>query len=276
MIKNYIIVIENHSCDYAKINVANKYEEHSPEGLKMTVPKDMNDVVLNPQQQASPMKKLLSKSAQITGGGPFDMLLAASMAQVEGQAGLLHSRLDQSPQGSLPSTVDKSDDSRFKNILATVLKHEGRTYVQKDGSESSRFGILQSTAGAFGYKGNVKNMSRAQAEAIYKKIWAKSGSASLPYPLSLVHFDTYVNSPAAAMKLLNKSGGNAETYLAMRARRYSRLAELRPERYGRYLKGWMKRIADLRNITAEHTVISRFAQNDILPADGTKNSIIKA
>src|SRR5271169_1352909 len=182
------------------MSIAN-YEERSSEGLEMTVPKDMNDVVLNPQQQVSLITKLLSKSAQITGASPFEMLLSSSMAQVEDQAALLRNGLSHPFPGSLPSPVEKGGDSRFKNILAVVLKHEGSAYVQKDGSESSRFGILQSTAREFGYKGNVKNMSRAQAGAIYKKIWDKSGAASLSYPLSLVHFDTYVNSPAAAMKL---------------------------------------------------------------------------
>ncbi len=70
--------------------------------------------------------------------------------------------------------------------------------------ESSRFGILQSTAKEYGYKGNIRNITRADAEAIYKKIWDKSGAASLSYPLSLVHFDTYVNSPAAASKAVEK------------------------------------------------------------------------
>lgn len=240
----------------------------------MTVPKDINGLVSDPQQ-VSLISKLLSKSAQVAGGSAFQMLLNESLTQLGNQsASRYNAEAFLNTYGS--PKVETGSDGMFKYILATVLKHEGSAYVQKDGSESSKYGILQSTAKEFGYHGNVKNLSRHQAEAIYRKIWDKSGAASLPYPLSLVHFDTYVNSPAAAVKLLGKSGGNADKYLAMRAQRYTRLAELRPDRYGRYLKGWMNRIADLRNITGEHAVLSRFAKNDTLKDDGTGNTVLKA
>ncbi len=241
----------------------------------MTLPEDISGLVPDPQQ-ASLLSKLLSKSAQVQGGSSFQMLLAATVSQIGSQAASLHNGAAHFLHASGSPMVDQGNDARFKQILATVLKHEGSAYVQRDGSESSKFGILQSTAREFGYKGSIRNMSRAQAEAVYKKIWDRSGAASLPYPLSLVHFDTYVNSPTAAMKLLGKSGGSAEAYLAMRARRYTRLAELRPARYGRYLKGWMNRVADLRNITAEHTVLSRFAGKNAGTAGGTERTIIKA
>ncbi len=230
----------------------------------------MKDLSLNPQQQILLISKLLSKGAQAAGSNSFDALLEASLGQVENQL---------SPQAlpaSNPALVNEGDNSRFKEILATVLKHEGSAYVHNDGgAESSKFGILQSTAREHGYKGNIKNITMADAEAIYKKIWDKSGAASLPYPLSLVHFDTYVNSPAAAVKLLKKSAGSTDAYLAMRAHRYTRLAELRPARYGKYLKGWINRVADLRNITAGHELLRNFALNGISPADKTENKIIK-
>ncbi|MBF0560364.1 MAG: hypothetical protein HQL08_16480, partial [Nitrospirae bacterium] len=101
-------------------------------------------------------------------------------------------------------------------------------------------------------------------------------SASLPYPLSLVHFDTYVNSPAAAVKLLKKSGGNTGAYLSMRAQRYTRLAELRPERYAKYLKGWMNRVADLRNIASANSVLNSFAFNSVDPSGNTGNNNVKS
>ncbi|MBI5848162.1 MAG: hypothetical protein HZB31_09480 [Nitrospirae bacterium] len=144
----------------------------------------------------------------------------------------------------------------FKEILKVVLKHEGSSYVKKDGMrESSKMGILQSTANEFGYKGDIKDLTRADAEAIYKKIWNRSGAAKLPYPLSLIHFDTYVNSPAAARKILAKSEGNVDTYLDMRGQRFQRLAQRRPARFGRYLKGWMARVDHLKQISTEYAQI---------------------
>ncbi|HXW68451.1 MAG TPA: glycosyl hydrolase 108 family protein [Dissulfurispiraceae bacterium] len=239
----------------------------------------MKDLSLNPQQQILLISELLSKGTPAAGSNSFEALLEASLGQVEKQA----APLDKGPAVqclpplpvSGPALMKEGGRSRFKEILATVLKHEGSAYVQKDGgTEASKFGILQSTAGAYGYKGNIRNITRAEAEAIYKQIWDKSGAESLPYPLSLVHFDTYVNSPAAAVKLLKKCAGSTDSYLALRAYRYTRLAELRPARYGKYLKGWIDRIADLRNITAGHSVHGNFPPDVISSAGTTDNKTI--
>lgn len=251
----------------------------------MTAPKDIKDIsAVTHQQQMLLITKLLSKGMSVSGSNSFDALLSASISQVDPQGspfnkGLSVQSLPALPAlpGASPTQIQEGDAGRFKEILATVLKHEGSAYVQRDGggAESSKFGILQSTAREYGYNGNIKNISRADAEAIYKKIWDKSGAASLPYPLSLVHFDSYVNSPTAAMKLLKKSGGNTETYLSMRAMRYTRLAELRPERFAKYLKGWINRVADLRNIAAVHSTIKHFAANNVISPDKTENKTLK-
>lgn len=144
-------------------------------------------------------------------------------------------------------------DGKFQEALRFVLEREGSRYVREDGGrESSKYGILQSTARAYGYSGNVQNLSRSEAEAIYRKLWEKSGAEALPFPLSTVHFDTYVNSPAAAERILARSKGNGEIYLRLREERYARLAETRPEQYGKYLKGWNNRIKSLRTMVAQY------------------------
>jgi lysozyme family protein len=142
-------------------------------------------------------------------------------------------------------------DAGFRNSLGIVMKHEGNAYVKNDAMRGPAMrGILQSTAREFGFTGDIRNLSQAQAEVIYKKIWDKSGAANLPYPLSTIHFDTYVNSPSAAKRILQQSGGNVNASLAMREERYTRLATLRPERFGVYHDGWMNRIGSLRNFAA--------------------------
>jgi len=187
----------------------------------------------------------------------FGQLLRAEVLQQKalknssGVAMKSHPLLIEKPAASL---VQPAPDS-FKEIVKVVMKHEGSGYVKKDGVESSKMGILQSTANEFGYKGDIKDLTRADAEAIYKKIWNRSGAAKLPYPLSLVHFDTYVNSPAAARKILAKSEGNVDAYLEMRGQRFQRLADRRPARFGRYLKGWMARVNHLRQITTEYAQV---------------------
>ncbi len=150
-----------------------------------------------------------------------------------------------------PQVTDQG--ARFRKCLDFVLQKEGDKLVTQDGERgSSRYGILQSTARAFGYHGNIKNITRDQVEAIYRKIWDRSGAGSLPYPLCVVHFDTYVNSPAAARRILQRSGGDIESYLNMRERRYIRLAVGKPQVYAKYLKGWQNRIDSLRTVVAQY------------------------
>ncbi len=168
-----------------------------------------------------------------------------------------------------PALEKKAADSLLNRAAATgtgreiidiILTHEGSGYVRRDGGEeSSKYGILQATARQHGYRGDVKNLSRAEAVTIYQKLWKESGAENLPYPLSLVHFDTYVNSPAAAAKLLKACGGDVDAYLKGRADRYNRLASLRPARFAKYLPGWLNRIASLQNIVNRHRYDRYFA-----------------
>jgi len=155
-----------------------------------------------------------------------------------------------SPSYALNTAVDKKD--RFEEALNFVLKHEGKRLVHRDGAsgESSMYGILQSTANENGYKGNIKDITVEDVKAIYRKIWEKSGASSLPPALSVVHFDTYVNNPAMAKKLLNRSKGDINIYLKMREQQYVNLAEKRPEVFKRYLKGWKTRVDNLRTMIA--------------------------
>lgn len=195
-------------------------------------------------------------SKGITGGETFDKMLFSSLAPIKQEDTTVTGIVNQIINQNVQAEARKPEDA-FNEILKIVFKHEGHGLVKNDGGRgASRFGILESTARQYGYKGDIKNISHAEVEGIYKKMWEKSGAASLPYPLSLVHFDTYVNSPGAAKKLLEKSGGNIDTYLQLREKRYKRLAELRPERYGKYLKGWTNRINNLRATVNEHRMIA--------------------
>ncbi len=242
----------------------------------MITPRDyINGRITNGQDGIAPGKTNPAKGDINTGGSSFDEMLAASIKEIESKE--IHFKKElfsTAPPGLTIIGLQEPDGKGdFRKALATVLKHEGSAYVYKDGGrESSKFGILQSTAREFGYKGNIKNISQAEAESIYKKIWDRSGAASLPYPMSLIHFDTYVNSPSAARRLLKKAGDNPEKYLALRAQRYSRLAHLRPERYGRYLKGWMNRITSLKNIASAYAIAKKLPGTEINPADKAEDN----
>jgi lysozyme family protein len=187
----------------------------------------------------------------------FSAVLSSAQAQLETvQCSFGKNFNIMPPEMSIAAPLEASPDTNFRDILKIVMKHEGTSYVKKDGGkESSRMGILQSTAREYGYKGDIRNISNEEVETIYKKIWDKSGAADLPYPLSVVHFDTYVNSPAAARRILKQSGGNIDTYLGMREKRFIHLAAKRPHRYGRYLKGWINRVNHLRSVVTEYAKI---------------------
>ncbi|HMK50545.1 MAG TPA: glycosyl hydrolase 108 family protein [Thermodesulfovibrionales bacterium] len=184
----------------------------------------------------------------------FGAVLSSALGQLDEvqrtSTGVLNSVTPDMCVAGPPATPSEAD---FKSILNIVMKHEGTGYVKKDGGrESSKMGILQATAREYGYKGDIKNITKAEAQAIYKKIWDKSGAAKLPYPLSVVHFDTYVNSPAAAKRILKQSGGDIDKYLNMREQRFVRLAAMRPNVYRKYLKGWINRVNDLRIVASQY------------------------
>ncbi|MCX7965774.1 MAG: hypothetical protein N2596_04030 [Syntrophorhabdaceae bacterium] len=183
-----------------------------------------------------------------TNGINFESLLKTSMEKITLQKNECKKDINDPFFSHQIHNYHLDGDINFEIALDFVLKHEGEKLVKQDGlkNESSKFGILQTTAYNYGYKGDIKDLTKEQARVIYKKIWDKSGASGLPYPLSLVYFDTYVNSPAMAKKLLEKSGGDIVKFLNMREQRYIRLSEKRPDIFGNYLKGWKNRINNLR------------------------------
>jgi hypothetical protein len=206
-------------------------------------------VVLQKMRDAKSGGRLTAFSR--TGNLHFNELLKKSMEQREQKTlqGILFRRDTAGVSGITP--VD--ENQRFTECLKFVLAKEGSRYVHEDGGkESSRYGILQSTARELGYKGDIRNITKAEVEMIYNKIWDRSGAKDMPFPLCLVHFDTYVNSPAMAKKILEQSGGDVDTYLKLREQRYMRLATLRPGIFGKYLNGWKNRVNSLRIMVAEY------------------------
>jgi lysozyme family protein len=185
------------------------------------------------------LSRKTGRSPQVQNGPSFEKVLAKNL---------------QANPSVFPLNNEISEvNAKFKKGLAFVLEKEGVKHVREDGGrESSKYGILQSTAREYGYKGNIKDITQTEAEAIYMKLWEKSDAGSLPYPLSTVHFDTYINSPYAAEKILAKSKGNSDVYLQLREQRYARLAEIKPEQFGKYLNGWNNRIRNLRTMVAQY------------------------
>ncbi|OPY77594.1 MAG: hypothetical protein A4E64_01059 [Syntrophorhabdus sp. PtaU1.Bin058] len=210
----------------------------------------VNSVVLSQKMRTAEGNARLT-ALNRTNNLHFNELLRRSMDEKDRKT-LYGVPFRQNP-ANISGTIPGDEDQRFAECLKFVLAKEGSRHVYENGAkESSRYGILQSTAREFGYKGDIRNISKAEVEMIYRKIWDKSGAKDLPFPLCLVHFDTYVNSPAMAKKILGQSKGDVETYLKLREQRYTRLAALKPDVYGRYLNGWKNRVNSLRAMVAEY------------------------
>jgi hypothetical protein len=211
-------------------------------------------------QRASPSLASTTLPQSRVSSGPFDQILTNALARRGLSAQVQPLVQPGNGYGSVafPQSSPSAEEQKFRQCLDFVFAHEGSRYVSKDGGrESSKYGILQSTAEEYGYTGSIKDLTKEQAEGIYRKIWDKSGAKDLPPSLSLVHFDTYVNSPAAAKKFLKQSDGDAETYIRARGLRYNRLVSSKPLVFAKYLKGWTNRLKDLSNMVAQYGGVSR-------------------
>jgi len=203
--------------------------------------------------------RMINAPANVSGqGNDFLDVLARTMSDIEGVQAARPAMTDPTalPPYLMTDPGQKgpsAEESPMKQVIRFVLKQEGSAYVARDGGrESSKYGVLRATARGYGYDGNIRHLTQDDAEAIYEKMWKESGADKLPRSLAIVHFDTYINSPAAARRMLKASGGDVETYLDLRAQRYARLASRRPEKYGKYAKGWMNRVEHLRSLVAQN------------------------
>lgn len=72
----------------------------------------------------------------------------------------------------------------------------------------------------------------------------------MKYPLGEVYFDTKVNG--GNNTLLHRSGGDAKTFVDLRAIHYRWLAKENPKNE-KFLKGWLQRAADLRHYIMDNS-----------------------
>lgn len=147
--------------------------------------------------------------------------------------------------GSAPSPSGKAVAADFEAAVGFIMKHEGKTLVRNDGGMGpSKYGILQSTLQEYDPQGliakNVTELDDAKAKQIYQKIWQRSGSDKLTYPLNIIHFDTYLHRPRTANESMNASGGDPMKYLETRQTSLRGLKS-----YKRFGLGWERRIGGL-------------------------------
>lgn len=104
----------------------------------------------------------------------------------------------------------------FEKALSFVFGNEGGVSDHPaDKGGLTNMGITQSTLDRArleinGLPSSVRNLTRAQAEEIYRVFyWEESKADMLPYPLSTLHFDAAVNhGVGGAAKLLQRTINN--------------------------------------------------------------------
>ena len=103
--------------------------------------------------------------------------------------------------------------------------YSGKAMVAKMDTDANpqtpmKYGIMQTTLKDYDPKGkiaqNVSQLDEAKAKQIYRKIWERAGCDKLPYPLNVVHFDTYVQRPRTGIEALKKAQGDPQAYLDVR------------------------------------------------------------
>lgn len=92
--------------------------------------------------------------------------------------------------------------SKFYDFVEEVINLEGG-YVNNphDSGGATNYGITESTAREFGYKGDIRSLSKGRAKKIYKKLyWDKlylDSVAKIHEDLAFELFDTGVNAGVA-------------------------------------------------------------------------------
>lgn len=140
------------------------------------------------------------------------------------------------------TAIAKPDDA----INYVITNYEGSALNPNDsGKGPSKYGILGSANGLT--DDQVKNLTQAQAAAIYKKnYWDKIGADSLPDNMKLIAFDTAVNfGVGAASNMIAASDGDPKKLLQLREEKHAALVAAHPETYGPAEASWKKRDDDL-------------------------------
>lgn len=144
--------------------------------------------------------------------------------------------------------------------MAIILQLEGGYSDDKDDrGGQTQYGITVAVARQHGYQGNMRDLPRAVAEAIYRaSYWDACQCDRLPWPLALYVFDSAVNQGVNAATLMmqaalgvtedgiigsgtlsaadNSGDWHAAKYMALRAKRYANTAGA-----WKYLTGWLIR-----------------------------------
>jgi len=125
-----------------------------------------------------------------------------------------------------------------KAAIDHVLQEEGGQTVDTGGE--TKFGISAKAHPGL----DIANLDIGTARKIYKEeYWDKIDGDNLPGPMQLTALDSAVNQGVGKTEQwLKEANGDPLKFNALRKADYERLAQEDPEKYGKYLKGWLARL----------------------------------
>lgn len=125
-----------------------------------------------------------------------------------------------------------------EGAIDRVLQEEGGK--TNDTGGPTNFGISEKAHPGL----DVNNLTQEDARGIYKReYWDKIGGDQLPANMQVTAMDAAVNQGVdKASMWLKEAGGDPEKFNALRRADYERLAAENPEKYGKYLNGWLARL----------------------------------
>ena len=151
----------------------------------------------------------------------------------------------------------------FQQIFDRLIGHEGG-YVDdpRDPGGETNWGVTKRTAQANGYTGNMKTMTRQQAYEIYRRaFWLRYNCEQMPDAVAYQFFDAAVNHGFGnASRMLQRAVGVlddgiigkysleainrnpiSDTLMVLNGERLNFYTRL--EKFDRYGKGWVNRVA---------------------------------
>lgn len=135
-----------------------------------------------------------------------------------------------------------------EQIFSQVGKAEDATgtgVITHDTGGLTKFGISQKAHPDV----DVANLTQEKATAILKSdYWDKIDGDKLPANIAHTAMDAAVNQGVDNAKAwLKESGGDPEKFNQLREAQYRKLAAENPEKYGKYLDGWLSRLQNVAN-----------------------------
>lgn len=145
--------------------------------------------------------------------------------------------------------LDKAQISIFnaQDEIIETMRKEGWDKMDTSSPDNySKFGINFSKTRS---KEFIRNLTAEQAFDIYKKeYWDAANVDAVSPVLQRAYFNTAVNmGVGTAKKLLARSDGTLEGFSTEKWKYYSNLVKANPYRYGKYLKGWRRRVINEYN-----------------------------